>query len=388
MLSIAAAPFVAAELFFAWRFQRDYPGSTLEIQGAWRFLPAPYRGYRNNPGYVRELDGVRYRYDNLGFRNEEDLVAKQANEFRVFILGGSVAYGERAREQGQWQLISGQKTYPTSDTIGNQLEAILQEQMPGRVVKVFTAATVAYRVHQCYLTYLTLLRNLEPDLIVTIDGANEDYEASNPYAWDPQGGMFAGSGALVRLLREHDYTLFYAGELFRRSALFDWMSGREVVDFPVERLDAMDVAAIRRRSLEARNGYRLPEGVRRGLLGVYDDFHHAAVEDGVPVLFCVQPMLPIDEVKELTPVERRLLAYWSLGNNLAAYGDYALSRVLEQRAEGDPAFHFMNLVGVFADYTGEAYTDTCHLTPAANRHVAERLARGILADPILAAGRR
>ena len=117
ILLLPVLAYVASELYLANRFARDFPGTTLAAQGAWRFLPAPCRGWRNYPTYVRRLDGVVYRYNNVGLRYEEDIGPKAPDEFRVFVLGGSCAYGERAGERGQWQVISGQKTYPTEETL-------------------------------------------------------------------------------------------------------------------------------------------------------------------------------------------------------------------------------------------------------------------------------
>jgi hypothetical protein len=51
-------------------------------------------------GYVRHRDGVTYRYNNLGFREEADLGAKEPGEFRAFFMGGSAVYGGRASEKG------------------------------------------------------------------------------------------------------------------------------------------------------------------------------------------------------------------------------------------------------------------------------------------------
>lgn len=382
-LTILAAPLVTLELFFAWRFGRDYPDSTIEIQGAWRFIPSPYRIYQNNPGFVRRLDGVSYHYNNNGFRNDEDLGPKEDGEFRIFILGGSTAYGDRSLERGQWQLLSGQKTYSTSETIGSHLQRILAARMLGHKVKVFTAATVAYRLHQSFLTYMTLLRYLEPDLVISIDGANEDYTSENPYGSNFPITLIEGGGAFVRLLRQHSYTMLYCGEYFRHSSLFYRLTGRHVAEYPLETLDAMDSREVRRKILSERDAYRMPKDVWEGLESLYDSFAHAAARDEVPLLFCDQPGIHIDDVKELTLAEQRILKYWYLKTEPRTYGMYALAGLLSKRTRSDPQFRFLSLLDVFEGFAGMAYADAVHLTPAANKQVAERLARRILADPAL-----
>lgn len=234
------------ELALKSKFSPEYGGSPLEVQGRFRFVRSPYRHYQNNPGFIRQRDGVTYRYNNYGFRNEEDVLDKEAGEFRVFVLGGSMAYGERASERGQYQLISGQKTYTSDETISAYLERELAQRMPGRRVKVWNAAVVSYRIHHNYMTYLETIRSLEPDLLVSIDGQNEVWSGDNPLsAGVANHGALAVSGGLVTWLRQHSYTLFYAGAAVSESDFFAKMRGRMIQELDAESLARMDLEAIR-----------------------------------------------------------------------------------------------------------------------------------------------
>jgi hypothetical protein len=371
------------EALLALKFRVDYANTTLEVQGRYRFLPSPYRSYKNNPGYVRHYDGVTYRYNNYGFREDEDmdLSTKEPDEFRVFFLGGSAAYGGRAREFGQYQLISGQKTYLSSQTISAYLEDELARALPERKVRVINGAVNNYRIHNVYLTYLELLRTLSPDLLITMDGWNEIWNLENPYSDPVLDPSERGGGGLAVWLRQHSYTLFYLGNAFRESYLFARLSRNFLVELTDDDFARMDVAEIRR-GFEQRTATAEPreEALRGGLLHVYESFWHATRLDGVPILFTIQPVLTLDRVKPLTPREEKLLKYlWHLDSHHPQI--VYLAARLRERASRDPEFHFLSLLDVLRDFPGDAYTDYCHLTPAANRHLAARLAEYVLSVP-------
>ena len=380
LLAVPACLFALLEGVFAWKFAGDFPGSSLAIQGQYRFVRAPHRHYANNPGYIRHRDGVTYRYNNFGFRDEEDLGPKAPNEFRVFVVGGSTAYGERASERGQYQLISGQKTYPSSMTISSYLEAELGSRLPGKVVNVVNAAVVSYRIHHDYLQYLELLRGLEPDLLVAIDGQNELFSVANPFSYANSRLVNLTGGPVTQLLLKHSYMFFYFGLMFRESALFERLLGYNAAEFSDEELARADVPEIRaayRRNIESCEAK--PEALD-GIMKVYDQFWHAARLDGVPILFTTQPVLTLDAAKKLTPTEEKLLVY----EKYAQYeqcGVALLAQRLTERAAKNDGFHFVSLLDVFRDYAEEAYTDYCHLTPGANRHLARRLAVIVMSRP-------
>ena len=368
-----------SELILARKFGREYPGTTLEVQGAYRFRDAVYRGYRNNPNYVRRYDGVVYRYNNYGFRDERDVGAKKPNEYRVFFLGGSAAYGERAAEKGQYQLISQQTTYDSTQTISAYLEQDLQRLLPDKIVRVYNAAVVSYRIHHGFLTYLEQLRSLEPDLLVTMDGQNEDFLTTNPF-WPQKSHLpKLGGGAFGRFLRGHSYTAFYLGLIARQSAAFDRLTGRYVRELSPEQLASMDAAEIRRLYREEASRCVVTDAVVDGVFKVYELFDLAARQDGVPIIFATQPILALDATKPLTAIEKDLLKYVRF-KHYGMCGVAKLDERLRKHAKENPDFRFVSLRDVFADFKGEAYTDYCHLRPAANAYVAERLSKVIRAQ--------
>src|SRR5262245_14361113 len=58
-----------------------------------RQSPDPVLKYEIRPGAVVERDGVLYRINAQGLRDDEDVSPKQAGERRIVILGDSVAFG-------------------------------------------------------------------------------------------------------------------------------------------------------------------------------------------------------------------------------------------------------------------------------------------------------
>lgn len=377
--------FALVELFFARRFHREYPETTLEVQGQYRFRPDPYRSYTLNPGYVRHHDGVSYRYNNYGFREDEDfdLSTKDPDELRVFVMGGSAAYGGRAQEWGQYQLISGQKTYPSSETIAAHLGRELQAALPGRKVRVINAAVVNYRLVNVYQTYLSLIRSLQPDLVFTMDGWNEDWSITNPWADPVLDPAQRGGGTIAVWLRKHSYTVFYLGILFRDSVLWARLNDRFVEEVSEAEFEAMDFDAMRRELAQKNRETPADEAALASRLYVYDLFAKAAQLDGIPVLFAVQPVLTQDQTKPFTEKEQRLLKYeWGhVGSHRPTIRH--LADRLAARAAGDPGFRFLDLTDVFHDFTPDAYVDYCHLTPEANRHLARRLTRYVMEHPEL-----
>lgn len=382
-IALAVAILAVVDALAGVTFAHDHPGSSLALQADGRLVGDPYREFRNNPRYVRRYDGIAYRYNAQGFREEADVPAKGPREFRVFVLGGSTAYGERASEQGQYQLISGQRTYASDQTISAHLQRELAAAMPDRDVHVYNAAVVNYRIVHCYETYLETLRPLQPDLVISIDGQNENYTRENPFF--ATGFVDVQSSPLVHALRSHSYLLYDLSVFFRQSRLFDRLNGRNRQEIDDAALDAMPIANVRAQFADDAAHAPVPEPVLQGLMRVYSAFQSAALADGVPTLFAIQPVITLDQTKTMTAIENRLLKYNATRHYLKG-PIRRLAERLSQRRERDPDFHYVDLQDTFADFSGEAYTDYCHLTPAANAHVAKRLAAIIMNTASLHSG--
>ena len=113
--------------------------------------------------FVREGDRFRTREDlrHVTFNDQTFLASKPPNGYRIFVLGGSSAYGF-PRDAGS--------------TFSGQLETLLRESHPDRQIEVVNAAGVSYGMRRVRRVAKELLRH-QPDLLIVYSGHNEFVEA-------------------------------------------------------------------------------------------------------------------------------------------------------------------------------------------------------------------
>ena len=127
------------EGWFYLKYENEYGklGVSKSILAEGRYQRSPYAVLEHIPNTVNLK--AHYRQNNYGFRNEEDLIVpKPSDEFRVFLFGASAALGQGA--MGEFVKISGQDEYETKYTLAARLEELLANVIPGKRVKVFDAA--------------------------------------------------------------------------------------------------------------------------------------------------------------------------------------------------------------------------------------------------------
>lgn len=142
-----------------------HPRSLAERNVPWHVYE-PYRNHALGPGF-RDAGRI---HDAQGFRRAADVsLDKAPNVYRIFLMGGSAAYG-----------LSSGPPFPPVDiandqTIDAKLEQRLAPLFPDLQVEVINAAVTAYWTHH-HLIYLheTLL-DYDPDLIIFLDGINDYY---------------------------------------------------------------------------------------------------------------------------------------------------------------------------------------------------------------------
>lgn len=111
--------------------------------------PVSHYDYDFVPGIClnhNQVKGNRFEYaNNAGFREPRDIsIEKPADEFRIFLTGGSTAYGlgatgEAAQPMGLYEL-------EYRETISHMMEMILNAcaPIPGKTIKVYNAAVWGY----------------------------------------------------------------------------------------------------------------------------------------------------------------------------------------------------------------------------------------------------
>lgn len=138
--------FVAGILFWIWNRNRD---SISKI-----YVDAPYVYYKQNS------------YET-GFNIHDDLpLIKAPDEFRILILGGSVAYG-------MGNILNVPDTSGTKSNNLSYLEAKIKSILPLKKVTVINGALPAYVTQQEFIAFQITLSKYNPDLVIGIHGFND-----------------------------------------------------------------------------------------------------------------------------------------------------------------------------------------------------------------------
>jgi len=245
-------------------------------------IPDPYLLYKLKPG----LQTPNARTNRYGLRGPEIDELPGPNVHRILLLGGSVAWGYSARND--------------DETISEALERYLnahRERSPalaGKTVEVLNGAVPGYVAWQEALAYSIHYRKLDPQLIVTLDGANDYYAAI----------VSQQVGAPMRF--RANAQAYLASKPTLSEAIGGWFRYR------VHKLKIAKYLRRRRRTslaeLAPPVAAEVVEGYRQALEHLADiaAIEHAAV---MPVL---QPMLILPDTKPLTGFERQSIEYYDL----------------------------------------------------------------------------
>ena len=150
--------------------------------------------YKNTPRYKyqtiksnnNEKDVI---IDEYGFIcNEEIKKLKPNNYLRVFITGGSAAFGS-----GQARPYNKIKKYQTGiysyeSSIAGILKSILQKKYPEKKIEVINACSSGRKINQSITQYLAVIKDFSPDIIISMDGMNDliTINGSSPFDYDEQ----------------------------------------------------------------------------------------------------------------------------------------------------------------------------------------------------------
>lgn len=338
-----------------------------------------WAAYRNNPAYQRPW----LHHTSAGFRRDREVsVQKPANTVRVFLAGGSVAYGAGTL----YPEIDNTFQISDHETIDYFLEQKLNAAFPDRRWEVINAAVRGYRLHQDLALILSTLLRYKPHFIVLLDGVNDmigyldESERGDPYT--------------ETQLRE-EFDLLTDPRSFRslRVSFSTWLENNSALyQMLRERLLRQAFMRTREREMEARvvpaqvewndlsgadqKKYTTARAELASYLRVVHQIHEILQIDGVGHAFALQPHLLVTH-KTLAGSEPRLLAYHrTVVGPLGIYGFETLYPELAARLASDSAemkYRFLNLGPVFDGMKQQAFTDECHLTPDGDRAIADAL---------------
>jgi hypothetical protein len=285
--------------------------------------PAPFVGHMARP-----LSGADTHINATGFRDErESYITKPDRTIRVFMTGGSLAWGSGAASQKQ--------------TISYLLERILNDRLSpatGVHYEIVNAAFPAWSTTQEKLLIQQVLFDLHPDLVIMLSGNNDVH-------WSLHGSdirwFFSYSDQTnVHLLHE----------LYRSSGHPEWI----FVPVPYPRPECSVLSSFTLRNVEEA-AFTLDRAKAR-------------------LIFALQPNI-VSTPKALTEHEQRILQkqdkpYWD-----ACY--QSMRDRLGQSAA--PNYRLLDLSRSFGelDDATELFIDSYHVADMGNRLIAEALANQI-----------
>lgn len=236
------------------------PRSAAESMGDYCYsvgtVMSPFVGCAPEPGQHHNAF-----INSMQFRSDKEIsIPKPAGTYRIFIVGGSTAFGSGAPSQDK--------------TIGAYLNAILEKELSPatrKTYEVFTMATPAWASTQERIIIENKLLDLQPDLVISFSGNN-----------DVHWGMCGDNVMWFRTYQEEFdwHVLDWASEKFRSKPMID-----------VVPIDAHPIAP----SLVAD---RLERNVKMSAF--------ALGTKNIRYAFCLQPTLALTR-KPLDDAERRNL---------------------------------------------------------------------------------
>ncbi|MCK4662449.1 MAG: hypothetical protein KAT68_06270 [Bacteroidales bacterium] len=376
------------ELIFYFKFENEFGklGYSKEHLSKGRVKDSPYCVYEPITNTINLK--AKYRQNNYGFRNEYDIdLLKDTNEYRIFILGASGAFGQGSMRQ--FIYITGQDEYPTKYTISSFLEKKLKQNYPYKNIKVLNAAVSGYALCQEYSYYMSLIRKLDPDLIILIDGYNDMCFSINNYkyrydivskAWENHTYKKNFAYKTGMYLMSKSFTLFYFGKnLFTSKYKYNEKIYTEFLNKKIK-INKQELKAI-------FNKYKNNiEKYVDDIFVLYEMFNKTADTDSINIMFCPQPLLSLKPQK--TDIEKaccNYLFHWknSVETKLASFDlyEYYLNRY-DNWAESKNAC-YINLQRVVNDYPEQIFLDYCHLTFYGNEVVADTICNKIISEKIL-----
>jgi hypothetical protein len=323
--------------------------------------------YRNTKGVIHNAQG---------FRRDENTSREKANgTYRIFVMGGSTAYGLGALTK------TGRQKYPViknDETIDHYLEGFLKDRISQKRVEVINAAITSHFSHH-HLIYLnqTVLK-YHPDMVIFIDGFNDYYPSSKDFDQFRDYPYRKWSHLYLDEPTMKAWTAYTGWWLFRKSH-FVHLVGKML--HPIW-LDIQQIGAQQNRidvdealsNLSVNADLNFGKMIERNALILR--------HEGVVPVFTLQPEIEFRQKKTFTEIERNIMQeladHWQ--ENFVEFKNQARTIVhdkMVQATQKTGAF-FFDLTDIFGDLEGDIYTDHCHLTPIGNKRVAEYLGERVL----------
>lgn len=338
-----------------------------------------YKNVHPTPGYH---NGKGIHHNAQGFRRDQDTpIEKPHDTYRIFLMGGSTAYGLQSLSK------YGQEKYSVirnDETIDHYLEEYLRSRVPGKTVEVINAAITSHFSHH-HLIYLnqTILK-YHPDMVIFIDGFNDyfayekGFDQFRDYAYQERAHLYMAEPTVEAWVGYTGWWLFRKSHFVHLTAKTIrpiWMSvkliGRKRAHIDVE--EALSNLAVNAQA----NFVKMVE--RNSLI-----LRH----EGVVPVFVLQPEIVFEQSKVFSDMERLIFGemsgHWQ--ENFVEFKNKARPMVVDYMTQSTSRTGslFFDLTDPFGGLSEDAYTDYCHLTPMGNKRLAEELGARLV--PLIGAG--
>jgi hypothetical protein len=356
------------------RITRGYDGTHL-----YQYDYDPYKNILPARNYV-DTRGIQHNVQ--GFRRATYVTErKPAGTIRVFVMGGSTAYGLG----GLWPHIQRDfEVIKNSETIDAYLERDLQRAFPNNKVEVINAAITSTWTHHSFIYINQTILKFHPDLVFFLDGYNDyffyepDHDQFSSYGYSMPAQTIMGTPTIKSLLYANGWWLF------RKSALIHLVGrallvGKQLVTPKPEQPPIQIDSALP----------ALDRTFRRSALKMHRRSGMILHDEGVIPVFAVQPMLIFERARyaSMSPIEKKLFDFNVTSMRPHAEELYVRGLPILHAAEAamsrEIGAEYMDLTGIYAGQTAQMFTDYTHLTPRANEILAGYVAERI--QPLLAA---
>jgi lysophospholipase L1-like esterase len=314
------------------------PPDFTQITWVGKDMPTPFVGYAPVPGRQGSA-----QINSLQFRYARELeTPKPAGVCRIFLLGGSTAFGSGASSN--------------DTTIGGYLEKYLNERSDqyGWRFEVITAASSGWATTNERILIENRLVELEPDVVLEVSGHNDAFWGLNRHntQWF-RGFQDLYFMALLNAVLKYKFDAAFPKEL----------GGEREPGISVPRMCGR---------------------LRRNI-----ELAHAALEPvGADYCFALQPITSCSK-KRLTGREQRMASRpgnFPMPVDQAEFADCFAqfrSTLAEVKRPQRPHYHFFDLTPIFddCDAATDIFIDRCHFGDRGHDLIARRL-RDLL-DPIL-----
>jgi hypothetical protein len=309
--------------------------------------------------------------NRYGFRGDDFQQAKPARTFRIFTLGGSTTLGV---------------SNDYRDTYPFLLQTELRSRYPDVNIEVQNAGCAWYTSAHALVSYVTAVRQFDPDLVIFFEAINDivrsfspPWLASGPFKPDYSHYL----GPYARMMGPQSEFFDPSGPFLTWSVVRAW-ARRDPNPFDIRSHENV-ARALSRLTQVDRPAFRSLPSFRRYSEGII----HAVQADGHPIMIASQPSIYRPDLED----DNRSRLWFapllcaeagtcpSLGAMTFAMDSYNAAAREVAAKSGATFIDFAEAVPKTAEY----FTDDVHLTKRANAILAARAAEAIVSAGLVEA---